>query len=114
MFDFLNQDGAGVVSPNANPWWGATQPSTSDGGIDYGAAVLDVFKFGVGILATRNQAEWEDDRRYELAQNGIALQGQAAAVAVAAQRSGSGSLSDYMPLLLIGGAVIVAVFLISD
>lgn len=105
-------DTGSTVSAGAVPWWGATQPATSDSGFDYGKDVLDILKYGAGILAMRNQAEWEDKRRYEQAGNYIALQGQAAAVAAGSNGVTSSSM---MPLLLIGGAVlVVAVLLLKD
>lgn len=105
-------DTGATVSPNATPWWGSSQPSTSDSGWDYGKDVLDVLKYGAGVLLMREQADWEDKRRYEQAANGIALQGQAAAVAASANGVTSSSM---MPLLLIGGAVLVAaVLLLKD
>lgn len=105
-------DTGATASPNAVPWWGATQPSSSDGGWDYGNDVLDVLKYGAGVLLMRNQAEWMDDRRYEQAANGIALQGQAAAVQARATGLASTSM---MPVLLIGGAVVIAaVLLLKD
>lgn len=108
-------DTGASVSPNANAWWGATQPSTSDGGWDYGSDVLDILKYGAGVLMMRNQAQWEDKRRYEQAANGIALQGQAAAVQAQATGMRAGGLSGNLPLILIGGAVlVVAVLLLKD
>lgn len=113
---FFNTDGTisdydtgASVSPAAVPWWGSSQPANSDSGFDYGAAVTDVLKYGVGILASRSQAEWEDKRRYEQAKNGIAIQGQAAAMSAQLNRTSTGGM---MPMLLIGGAALVVVVLL--
>jgi hypothetical protein len=101
-------DTGAAAAPGANEWWGSSQPSTSDSGFDYGGAVLDIFKYGVGILAMRSQAEWEDKRRYETAKNGIALQGQAAAVSVGTATASSSML----PMIAIGAAALVVVVLL--
>ncbi|MGL6080088.1 hypothetical protein [Methyloversatilis discipulorum] len=108
-------DTGATVSPNATPWWGSSQPSNSDSGWNYGQDVLDVLKYGAGILMQREQAAWEDKRLYEQAANGIALQGQAAAIQAQAAGLRSTGLSGSMPLILIGGAVlVVAVLLLKD
>ena len=108
-------DSGATVNPNANEWWGASQPSSSDGGWDYGKDVLDILKFGAGVLLMRDQSEWQDQRRYEQAANGIALQGQAAAVQARATGLQASAMSGMLPMLLIGGAVVIAgILLLKD
>lgn len=110
-------DTGNAANPGDSPWWGASQPSSSDSGWSYGQDVVDILKYGVGVLMQRESQEWEDKRRYEIAANGIALQGQAAAVAARAnglQATAFGGTSGVMPYVLIGGAVLLVVLLLKD
>ena len=59
------------------------QPVDAGGGVPakYGAAILDVFRFGVGVWqADRQRQDMIDLRRWEATNAGLYQQGQAAAI----------------------------------
>lgn len=88
-----------------------TNPVDSGGGLpaQYGSAVLDVFKWGVGVWqGYQGQKDLLDYRRWETTQQGAVQQGQAAAQYATAQAQAQSNST----LLLIGGGVLLAVLLL--
>jgi hypothetical protein len=85
--------------------------STGDNGYNYGAQVLDLFKFGLGAYAgvKTAQIQLEDKSRYDalngqLYQNGMAANGFNA----------SNMNQNYMPLILGAAAILAVVLLVKD
>lgn len=98
-----NSDGTFNVPLAAQP---TNQPWDIAGGQSgqYGSAVMDILKYGIGAWSsTRQTQNMLDYRRFEATNGGTFQQGQAANVQ-AVQRQNS-----LIPLLLIGGLIFILV-----
>lgn len=93
-------DGTSLIAQSAI----MAQPADTAGGqpAQYGAGVLDIFKFGIGQLsAVAMQKNALDYKRYEATNGGLYQHGQNASVAAGA----TGGASN-LTVLLIGAAVV--------
>lgn len=118
-WDFVAGDGASVdtsIGPqtdgtNIPSGTAATIPTPTDtaGGApaQYGQAVLDVFKYGIGAYtATVQQQNMLDYKRYEATNGGLFQQGRAATLPKASTGGASG-------LVLMGVAAVVVFALLT-
>lgn len=125
MFDFGNLDSYdlgsgsstdGIVGPQTDGTYNIpdlavmAQPLDAGGGsaAQYGGAVLDIFKYGVGLVAAnQSQQNMLDYKRYEATNGGLYQQGSAAGVKVGKNGTTVG-ISNGM-LLLVGAVVLILV-----
>lgn len=88
---------------------GAVTPYDAGGGpsANYGAQIMDVFKFGVGVWQQQqNQTAMLDYKRFEATQNGLYQQGKPANLYSSANGGNSNQLIFFA--LLIGGVILLA------
>jgi hypothetical protein len=83
-------------------------PNTGDSGFDYGQGLLTLFQSGIGAYERMQIAGFESKNRYDAINGNLYKNGQVANPLLA-----NGSMSSMMPLMLIGGLVLVAVLVMK-
>lgn len=80
-------------------------PAAADNGTTYGNDIIDLFKFGIGAYYTNQSQQFESKTRYD-ALNGQLYQNGVAATSLLPNGNG---INNYLPLIIGGAILLVAV-----